>query len=136
MKIIDFNSISHIILIFMGINLSLHDKKWLSFPLLNWLIPTLFLFYLNPINPLVMSLALLGIIAEIKDLKMGSGDFFFLASLAFVLKLQDLLWVIQLSSLAGILTFLYHKNPTKRLPFIPYLFLSYLIVLIYQKGVG
>ncbi|HFH9589017.1 TPA: prepilin peptidase, partial [Streptococcus pyogenes] len=71
------------------------------------------------INYLSLILLLLGLLAHLRPFSIGAGDFFYLASLALVLDLTSLIWLIQLASLAGITACL--LLGIKRIPFIPYL---------------
>ncbi|SDO70756.1 leader peptidase (prepilin peptidase) / N-methyltransferase [Streptococcus equinus] len=115
---------------FFSLTLSLYDFNHQSFPLLIWLIPSSLLLFFLPINKLTIILLLLGIIAELFDIKMGSGDFFYLATLSLFFDLQDILWIIEFGSLTGILFCLLHKN--KRIPFVPFLFFGYLLVSFFK----
>ena len=51
-----------------------------------------------PLNTVSIILLLLGIIAELFDIKIGSGDFFYLASLSLFLDLESILWIVELGS--------------------------------------
>ncbi|MGE9904395.1 competence protein ComC [Streptococcus alactolyticus] len=64
------------------------------------------------------------------DIKIGSGDFFYLASLSLGFSLTALLWVIELGSLAGILSYLLKR--CKHIPLVPFLFLGYLLVIFFK----
>ena len=99
---------SSLFIFFFSMTLSLYDLKNQSFPLLIWLLPSASLLLFLPLNTVSIILLLLGIIAELFDIKIGSGDFFYLASLSLFLD----------------------KN--KRIPFIPFLFLGYLLVVIFK----
>ena len=60
---------------------------------------------------LVMVLFLvLGIVAHFIDIRMGAGDFLFLASCAIVFSATELLILIQFASATGILAFLLQKK--------------------------
>nr|WP_205397482.1 A24 family peptidase [Streptococcus lutetiensis] len=111
---------------FFSMTLSLYDLKHQSFPLLIWLLPSASLLLFLPLNTVSIILLLLGIIAELFDIKIGSGDFLYLASLSLFLDLESILWIVELGSLMGILYCLFYKN--KRIPFVPFLFLGYLLV--------
>ena len=73
----------------------------------------------------------LGIMAHFIDIRMGSGDFLFLASCALVFSVTELLILIQFASAMGILTFLPQKKK-ERLPFVPFLLLAATIIIFYQ----
>ena len=68
-------------------------------------------------------LLILGIIAHFIDIRIGAGDFLFLASCALVFSLTEMLILIQFASTTGILAFLL-LNKKERLPFVPFLLLA------------
>lgn len=117
------------ILITLGFILSLYDIKSCSYPFLIWLFPSLTILMIT--TPTFHSLILLGIgiFAEYKPIKIGSGDFFFLASLGLCLNVEQLLWVIQLASLSALVSFMIKRERHQPLPFIPYLYLAFLFIL-------
>lgn len=120
-----------IILIVFSIYLSLFDLKSQSYPLLFWCLFHLIILLLKPITPLFLLFCFIGIIADYYPINIGSGDFLYLATLAIWVPLIQLLWMIQLASLIGILTFLVEKKRQKSIPFVPILFVSYLMVTCY-----
>lgn len=73
---------SSLFIFFFSMTLSLYDLKKQSFPLLIWLLPSASLLLFLPLNTVSIILLLLGIIAELFDIRIGSGDFFYLASLS------------------------------------------------------
>ncbi|MFU2194894.1 prepilin peptidase [Streptococcus pluranimalium] len=75
-------------------------------------------------------LLLIGFLAEIKNIRMGSGDFLFLALLSLSIGFQEILWLIQIASGLGILALTIKKD--RELAFVPYLSLAYLIVLVFH----
>lgn len=117
------------ILIFSTV-LSLYDLKYQEFPLLIWFLPSISLLFFHSINTLTLILLSLGVLAELFDLKIGSGDFLYLASLSLVLNLQSILWVVEIGSLLGIIYYFFQRN--KRIPFVPFLFLGYLVFFIFN----
>lgn len=123
-------SLKQVFILIFSTVLSLYDMKHQEFPLLIWIFPSLCLLFFTPLNALAMILLCLGIIAELIDLKIGSGDFFYLASLSLLLDLQSILWIVELGSLSGIIYCLFQKN--KRIPFIPFLFLGYVISIVFK----
>ena len=74
---------------------------------------------------------ILGIMAHFIDIRIGAGDFLFLASCALVFSVTELLILIQFASAAGILVFLSQKKK-ERLPFVPFLLLAATIIIFYQ----
>ncbi len=123
---LDYLNLAQLLALMLSLTLSLYDIKDQSFPVIIWILATALILTLSGIKTLAHILFLLGFIAELFDIGIGSGDFFYLSSLALIVNWQSLLWVIQLASLLGILACLLHKN--KRIPFVPYLSLAYLIV--------
>ena len=73
----------------------------------------------------------LGIMAHFIDIRIGAGDFLFLASCALVFSATELLILIQIASATGILAFLLQKKE-ERLPFVPFLLLAATIIIFYQ----
>lgn len=118
--------LSTLFIIFLSLTLSIYDLKYQSFPLLIWLLPSCCLLPVTPIKTLTIILLLFGIIAELIDVKLGSGDCFYLATLSLFLDLQNILWIVEIGSFTGIIFCLLHKN--KRIPFVPFLFFGYLLV--------
>lgn len=121
-------SISQCLLLGTSVTLSLYDLKSHSFPLVVWLFPFVLLSILSTWQPATLIFLLLALIAEYKPIKIGSGDFLYLALLSLLQSFEALLWVIQLASFLGILRFTFKKD--RELPFIPYLSLAYVLVLI------
>ena len=70
----------------------------------------------------------LGIVAHFIDIRMGAGDFLFLASCALVFSATELLILIQFASATGILAFLLKKKK-ERLPFVPFLLLAACVII-------
>ncbi len=65
-------------------------------------------------------LLLLAYLTEKWQINIGSGDFLYLASLALICGFTELLWIIQISSLLGLLVFAIFKP--KSIPYVPLLF--------------
>lgn len=121
---------SQAILLATSLCLSLYDIKSHSFPFMIWLfvfIPmSLFYHWEN----MTVVFLLIGFLAEIKNIRMGSGDFLFLALLSLSIGFQEILWLIQIASGLGILALTIKKD--RELAFVPYLSLAYVIVLIFH----
>ena len=66
---------------------------------------------------------ILGILAHLIDIRIGAGDFLFLASCALVFSSTEILLLVQVASSTGILAFLLQKKK-ERLPFVPFLLLA------------
>lgn len=107
LKVIGFTDFS---IILLGILLSAFDIKENSYPPVIWLIFTIPIFLLNSINPLFIFLILLTIISFVFDIRIGSGDFLFLATLSLSLSELQILFLIQFSSFLGIVFFIIWKK--------------------------
>ena len=79
-------------------------------------------------NLVMVFFLVLGIMAHFIDIRMGAGDFLFLASCALVFSVTELLILIQFASAAGILAFLSQKKK-ERLPFVPFLLLATCVII-------
>lgn len=128
LKVIGFTDFS---IILLGILLSAFDIKENSYPLVIWLIFTIPIFLLNSINPLFIFLILLTIISFVFDIRIGSGDFLFLATLSLSLSELQILFLIQFSSFLGIVYFIIWKK--KIIPFVPFMYSVYLLILVFTN---
>ena len=120
---VGFLTLGQVILITAGLTLGIYDLRHQEYPLLVWLIFHLFLMFFGSWNLAMAFLLILGIIAHVIDIRMGAGDFLFLASCSLVFTLTEILILIQFASTTGILAFLLLKKK-ERLPFVPFLLLS------------
>ena len=118
-----FLTLSQIILVTAGLTLGIYDFRHQEYPLLVWLIFHLFLIVCCGWNLVMIFFLILGILAHFIDIRIGAGDFLFLASCALVFSLTEMLILIQFASTTGILAFLLLKKK-KRLPFVPFLLLA------------
>ena len=118
-----FLTLSQIILVTAGLTLGIYDFRHQEYPLIVWLIFHLILMVCSSWNLIMPFFLILGIIAHFIDIRIGAGDFLFLASCALVFSLTEMLILIQFSSTTGILTFLLLKKK-ERLPFVPFLLLA------------
>lgn len=118
-----FLTLSQIILVTAGLTLGIYDFRHQEYPLLVWLIFHLFLMACSSWNLTMAFLLILGIIAHFIDIRIGVGDFLFLASCALIFSLTEMLILIQFASTTGILAFLLLKKK-ERLPFVPFLLLA------------
>ena len=117
-----------VILITAGLTLGIYDFRHQEYPLLVWLTFHLILMALSGWNPIMLFFLVLGILAHFIDIRMGAGDFLFLASCALVFSVTELLILIQFASAAGILAFLSQKKK-ERLPFVPFLLLAACVII-------
>ena len=123
-----FLTLGQVILITAGLTLGIYDLRHQEYPLLVWLIFHLFLMVCSSWNLTMAFLLILGIIAHFIDIRIGAGDFLFLASCALIFSLTEMLILIQFSSTTGILAFLLLKKK-ERLPFVPFLLLAACVII-------
>ena len=116
-------SLSQVILITAGLTLGIYDFRHQEYPLLVWMTFHLILMASSGWNLVMVFFLVLGILAHFIDIRMGAGDFLFLASCALVFSATELLILIQFASATGILVFLLQKKK-ERLPFVPFLLLA------------
>ena len=118
-----FLTFGQIILITTGLTLSIYDLRHQEYPLIVWLIFHLILMACCNWNLAMAFFLILGIIAHFIDIRIGAGDFLFLASCSLVFTHTEMLILIQFASTTGILAFLLLKKK-ERLPFVPFLLLA------------
>ena len=125
---LEFLTLGQLILITAGLTLGIYDFQHQEYPLLVWLTFHLILMFFCSWNPAMAFFLILGIIAHVIDIRMGAGDFLFLASCALIFSLTEMLFLIQFSSTTGILAFLLLKKK-ERLPFVPFLLLAACVII-------
>lgn len=123
-----FLSLGQVILITAGLTLGIYDFRHQEYPLLVWLTFHLILMAFSGWNLVMVLFLVLGIVAHFIDIRMGAGDFLFLASCAIVFSATELLILIQFASATGILAFLLQKKK-ERLPFVPFLLLAACVII-------
>ena len=121
-------SLSQVILITAGLTLGIYDFRHQEYPLLVWMTFHLILMACSGWNLVMVFFLVLGIAAHFIDIRMGAGDFLFLASCALVFSVTELLILIQFASTIGILAFLLQKKK-ERLPFVPFLLLAACVII-------
>ena len=121
-------SLSQVILITAGLTLGIYDFRHQEYPLLVWMTFHLILMASSGWNLVTVFFLVLGILAHFIDIRMGAGDFLFLASCALVFSVTELLILIQFASATGILAFLLQKKK-ERLPFVPFLLLAACVII-------
>lgn len=121
-------SLGQIVLITAGLTLGIYDLRHQEYPLLVWLTFHLILMACTGWNLVMVFFLILGIMAHFIDIRMGAGDFLFLASCALVFSVTELLILIQFASATGILVFLLQKKK-ERLPFVPFLLLAACVII-------
>ena len=121
-------SLSQVILITAGLTLGIYDFRHQEYPLLVWMTFHLILMASSGWNLVMVFFLALGIVAHFIDIRMGAGDFLFLASCSLVFSVTELLILIQFASATGILAFLLQKKK-ERLPFVPFLLLAACVII-------
>ena len=121
-------SLSQVILITAGLTLGIYDFRHQEYPLLVWMTFHLILMASSGWNLVMVFFLALGIVAHFIDIRMGAGDFLFLASCALIFSATELLILIQFASATGILAFLLQKKK-ERLPFVPFLLLAACVII-------
>ena len=120
--------LGQVILITAGLTLGIYDFRHQEYPLLVWMTFHLILMASAGWNLVMVFFLALGILAHFIDIRMGAGDFLFLASCALVFSVTELLILIQFASATGILAFLLQKKK-ERLPFVPFLLLATCVII-------
>ena len=120
--------LGQVILITAGLTLGIYDFRHQEYPLLVWMTFHLLLMACSGWNLVMVFFLVLGILAHFIDIRIGAGDFLFLASCALVFSATELLILIQFASAMGILAFLLQKKK-ERLPFVPFLLLAACVII-------
>lgn len=128
---VGFLTLGQVILITAGLTLGIYDFRHQEYPLLVWMTFHLILMASSGWNLVMVFFLILGILAHFIDIRIGAGDFLFLASCSLVFTLTEILILIQFASTTGILAFLLLKKK-ERLPFVPFLLLA-ACVIIFDK---
>ena len=123
-----FLSLGQVILITAGLTLGIYDFLHQEYPLLVWMTFHLILMASSGWNLVMVFFLVLGIVAHFIDIRMGAGDFLFLASCALIFSVTELLILIQFASATGILSFLLQKKK-ERIPFVPFLLLAACVII-------
>ena len=124
----NFLTLGQVILVTAGLTLGIYDLRHQEYPLIVWLIFHLILMVCSCWNLVMAFFLVLGIIAHFIDIRIGAGDFLFLASCALIFSLTEMLILIQFASTTGILAFLLLKKK-ERLPFVPFLLLAACVII-------
>ena len=126
---VGFLTLGQVILITAGLTLGIYDFRHQEYPLLVWIFFHLLLMACSGWNMVMVFFLVLGILAHFIDIRIGAGDFLFLASCALVFSLTEMLILIQFASTTGILAFLLQKKK-KRLPFVPFLLFATCMIIL------
>ena len=125
----EFLTLGQVILVTAGLTLGIYDLRHQEYPLIVWLAFHLILMVCCGWNLVMIFFLILGILAHFIDIRIGAGDFLFLASCALIFSLTELLILIQFASTTGILAFLLKKKK-KRLPFVPFLLFATCMIIL------
>ncbi|EFX52947.1 hypothetical protein HMPREF9422_0919, partial [Streptococcus cristatus ATCC 51100] len=83
------------------------------------------------INLLMLFFLFLGLLAFFYDLRIGAGDFLFLASCSAIFSLTEILILIQIACFSGLACFCFKKKKD-RLAFVPCLLFGAAVVICYK----
>ncbi|MDR2977750.1 MAG: prepilin peptidase [Streptococcaceae bacterium] len=120
-------TLSMSIFLMMCLVLSILDWIYHEFPFVIWIFFTLPIFLISPFKLTSFIWLILAILAEHRDLKIGSGDFLWLYSASLFTDFLSLVILVQIASISGIVHFLLKKEKTE-IPFIPHLTAASLIL--------
>lgn len=126
-----FLSISQLLLLTMGLTLAVYDQREQQYPLMLWLIFQLLLLMISGINLLMLFFLALGLLAFFYNLRIGAGDFLFLASCSAIFSLTEILILIQIASFSGLACFCFKKKKD-RLAFVPCLLFGAVVLISYK----
>ena len=124
-------SISQLLLLTMGLTLAIYDQREQQYPLMVWLIFQLLLLMTAGVNLLMLFFLALGLLAFFYNLRIGAGDFLFLASCSAIFSLTEILILIQIASFSGLACFCFKKKKD-RLAFVPCLLFGAFTVLMFK----
>ena len=124
-------SISQLLLFTMGLTLAIYDQREQQYPLMVWLIFQLLLLMTAGVNLLMLFFLALGLLAFFYNLRIGAGDFLFLASCSAIFSLTETLILIQIASFSGLAYFCFKKKKD-RLAFVPCLLFGVVVLISYK----
>ena len=87
----EYLTLGQLILITAGLTLGIYDLQYQEYPLLVWLTFHIILMVCSGWNLVMIFFLALGILAHFIDIRMGAGDFLFLASCALIFSLTEML---------------------------------------------
>ena len=127
-----FLDIAELLILTTGLYLAIYDQRNQSYPLIIWIVGFVLTCCFALPNWVTLLLLSLAYLAQNQIIPIGAGDFLYLASLSLIMVGQQILWIIQLASLLGLLSY-FKERRTKTLAFIPYLYAGFIIVLFIEK---
>ena len=124
-------TISQLLVVTLGLTLAIYDQREQQYPLMVWLIFHLLLIVTTGVNLLVFFFLALGLLAFFYNLRIGAGDFLFLASCSAIFSLTEILILIQIASFSGLACFCFKKKKD-RLAFVPCLLFGAVVLISYK----
>ena len=124
-------SLAQLLLLTMGLTLAIYDQREQEYPLIVWLVFQFLLMTTAGTNPLMLFFLALGLLAFFFNLRIGAGDFLFLASCAAIFSLTEILILIQIASFSGLACFCFKKKKD-RLAFVPCLLIGVGMIICYK----
>ena len=128
---LDYLSLAQLLLLTMGLTLAIYDQREQEYPLVIWLVFQFLLMVTTGVNPLMLFFLALGLLAFFFNLRIGAGDFLFLASCAAIFSLTEILILIQIASFSGLACFCFKKKKD-RLAFVPCLLIGVGMIICYK----
>ena len=124
----DYLDFGRTYLLLFSLCVTIFDLKNKSYPLLIWVLGTLALLCLGN-HYLTFTLGIsLAALSYFKRLNIGEGDFLYLARVSLIFPFSKILLAIELACLFGLTYFLVRRNPNETVAFVPFLFVSVLIL--------
>lgn len=123
-------SLAELLTIYLGIMLAIYDWQSQSYPFMIWFIFFLPGIFIGKWSILTLPLLILAGLAQLNYIKIGSGDFLYLASISLVLESTLLLWSLQIACLMALGYCLFRKK-TVAIPFVPFILVGYLALLFF-----
>lgn len=124
-------SLAQLLLLTMGLTLAIYDQREQEYPLIVWLVFQFLLMTTAGINLLMLFFLTLGFLAFFYNLRIGAGDFLFLASCSAIFSLTEILILIQIASFSGLACFCFKKKKD-RLAFVPCLLIGVGMIICYK----
>ena len=125
-------SLAQLLLLTMGLTLAIYDQREQQYPLMVWLIFQLLLMVTTGVNFLMLFFLAVGLLAFFCNLRIGAGDFLFLASCSAIFSLTEILILIQIASFSGLACFCFKKKKD-RLAFVPCLLFGVVVIIFYKS---
>lgn len=121
----------NMIILLCSIFLIYFDWRYLSYPIIIWYIFFLLLMLTTPFNAHVLLCLLIALITEIFPLKIGSGDWLYLSLISYAINFSQLIQCLLFASSLAIIYMISSTPKRKEIPFIPFLFIGYILTLYF-----